>query len=73
VLSIDSAKPDYDNIYSGKYGVWGYEHMYTNGEPSGASKAFLDYIKSSEFEKTITDKGYGLYSKMTVKRDAPAA
>lgn len=73
VLSIDGAKPNYDNIYSGKYGVWGYEHMYTNGEAAGASKAFLDYIKSSEFEKTVTGKGYGLYSKMTVKRDAPAA
>ena len=71
-LSIEGVKPTYDNIYSGKYGVWGYEHMYTNGEPTGAVKAFLDYIQSPDCEKIITDKGYGLSGKMTVKRDAPA-
>jgi phosphate transport system substrate-binding protein len=72
-LSVDGVKPTYDNIYSGKYGIWGYEHMYTNGEAAGAVKSFLDYMKSPAFEKTITDKGYGLFSKMTVKRDAPTS
>lgn len=72
-LSIDGVAPTYDNVYTGKYNIWGYEHMYTNGEAKDPAKSFLDFIKSSDFEKTITDKGYGLYSKMTVKRDAPAA
>ncbi|HCR43497.1 MAG TPA: phosphate-binding protein [Ruminococcaceae bacterium] len=70
-LSIDSVKPNYDNIYSGKYSIWGYEHMYTKGTPSGPAKSFLEYFSSTEAEKTITDMGYGLSSKMTVKRDAP--
>ncbi len=48
--------------------------MYTNGEAADPAKAFLDYIKNSpDFKRHVTDKGYGLYSKMTVKRDAPAA
>lgn len=71
-LSIDGVQPTYDSIYSGKYNVWGYEHMYTNGDAPEPAKSFLAYIKSAEFEKTITDTGYGLYSKMTVKREAPA-
>lgn len=72
-LSIDNVKPTYDNIYSGKYNVWGYEHMYTFGEATGNAKTLIDYISSDAFSKTVTDKGYGLYSKMTVKRAAPSA
>ncbi|HEX3025868.1 MAG TPA: phosphate ABC transporter substrate-binding protein [Clostridia bacterium] len=72
-LSIDGVKPAYDNVYSGKYPIWGYEHMYTNGEASGAAKALIDYMKSDSFSSTVTAKGYGLIGKMTVKRAAPAA
>ncbi len=70
-LMIDGVKPTYDNVYSGKYSIWGYEHMYTKGTPSGSAKSFLEYFSSTEAEKTITDMGYGLSSKMTVKRNAP--
>lgn len=72
-LSIDGVKPAYENVYSGKYPIWGYEHMYTNGEAAGAVKAFLDYFSTAECEKLITEKGYGISAKMTVKRDAPSA
>ena len=72
-LSVDGVAPNYDNVYNGKYGIWGYEHMYTNGEASDPAKSFLDYIANSpEVQKIMTDKGYGLSSKMTVKREAPA-
>lgn len=71
-LSIDNVKPDYDNVYSGKYNIWGCEHMYTNGEDSGSAKALINYIKSEAFSKTITSKGYGLYGSMKVTRSAPA-
>ncbi len=72
-LSIDGVKPTYDNIYSGRYGVWGYEHMYTYGKATGAAKAFLNYIQGPDCEKVIAEKGYGLSQKMTVKRSAPGA
>ena len=72
-LSIEGVKPTYGNIYSGKYGVWGYEHMYTYGKATGAAKAFLDYIQGPDCEKIIAEKGYGLSQKMTVKRSAPSA
>jgi phosphate transport system substrate-binding protein len=64
LLELDGVAPTYENIYSGKYPVWGYEHMYTNGEPSGAAKSFLEYMTSSEFAATITDMGYGEASKL---------
>ncbi len=72
-LSIDGVAPNYDNVYGGKYNVWGYEHMYTNGEATDPAKSFLDYIANDpNAQKIMTDKGYGLSSKMTVKRVAPA-
>lgn len=73
VLSIDGVKASYENIYSGKYGIWGYEHLYTNGQPKGIVKSFLDYFSTSDCEQIIQEKGYGVSSKMTVKRSIPTA
>jgi phosphate transport system substrate-binding protein len=39
-----------DTIQSGKYPLFGIEHMYTKGEATGAVKAFLDYITSADFQ-----------------------
>lgn len=72
-LSVDGVKANYENVYNGKYAIWGYEHLYTNGQPQGAVKSFLDYFSTSECERIIQDKGYGLSSKMAVNRAAPAA
>ena len=72
-LSIDSVKPNYENVYNGKYPVWGYEHMYTNGKPTGLVNSFLKYFSTSECASIITKTGYGLSNKMAVKRAAPTA
>lgn len=64
VVKYDGVEPTYENIYAGKYPIWGYEHMYTYGQPSGVTKSFLDYMVSKEFAATITEKGYGDISKM---------
>ncbi|MFE5318882.1 phosphate ABC transporter substrate-binding protein [Paenibacillus sp. NPDC056579] len=39
-----------DTIKEGKYPLYGVERMYTKGEAKGAVKAFIDYIKSSDFQ-----------------------
>lgn len=67
-VSIDGVAPTLENTYSGKYPVWGYEHMYTKGEPNQAVKAFLDYIMSDEYGKNMEAQGYGVSSKMQVTR-----
>ena len=67
-VSIDGVEPTLDNVYSGKYKVWGYEHMYTKGEPTGAVKAFLDYMQSEDYAGSVETLGYNVTSKMTVSR-----
>lgn len=54
-----------ENVYSGKYPIWAYEHMYTKGEPQGVVKQFLDFIMSDEFQNNYVEKtGFIPLSKM---------
>lgn len=58
-LQLDGVTPTIENITTGKYPVWAYEHMYTKGESSGLTKAFLDYMVSPDVQKNIVPKlGY---------------
>ncbi len=68
-LAIDGVEPTLDNVYNGKYPVWGYEHMYTKGEATGAVKAFIDFIMSKDYNADIEKQGYGVASKMKVTRE----
>ncbi len=43
-LSIDGVAPTEDNIITGKYPFWSYEHMFTNGPATGEVKKFIDYV-----------------------------
>ena len=63
-IAIDGVEPTLENTYSGDYKVWTFEHMYTNGEPDKATKAFLDYIMGEKFGKKMESLGYGVSSKM---------
>jgi len=70
-MSIDGVKATPENIQSGKFPVWAYEHMYTKGQPTDLEKAFLDYMMSSEVQNTLLPKqGYLPVTKMQVARDA---
>lgn len=69
-LSLDGVEPSVDNVISGKYPVWAYEHMYTNGEPNETVKAFLDYFMTDDVQNgDVTELGYIPASKMQVSRD----
>lgn len=59
-LKMDSVEYSADNIKSGKYPLYGMEHMYTKGEPTGATKAFIDFIMSKDFlnKPEVTDLGF---------------
>jgi len=46
-LSIDGVAPTDDNIISGKYPVWSYEHMFTLGPPTGEISRFIAYITTN--------------------------
>ncbi len=55
-LKLDGVEPTSENIASGNYPVWAYEHMYTKGEATGLTKAFIDYILNDEFQKDSVPK-----------------
>lgn len=48
VLKVDNIEATKENIIAKKYPFWSYEHMYTKGEPTGLTKAFIDYMMSNE-------------------------
>ncbi|GGF62800.1 phosphate-binding protein [Paenibacillus albidus] len=69
-LSYDGVEPSVDNVISGKYPVWAYQHMYTNGEPNETVKAFLDYIMTEEVQTAdVVELGYIPALNMQVARD----
>lgn len=70
VLTYDSVEPSVDNVIAGKYPVWAYEHMYTNGEPTEVVQAFLDFMMTEEVQTgEVVELGYIPASQMQVARD----
>jgi len=69
-VKLDGVEANTENVTTGKYPVWAYEHMYTKGEPSPVVKAFLDYMLSDEIQQSdVKDTGYIPISDMKVTRD----
>lgn len=64
-VSIDGVEPTLENTYNGTYKVWGYEHMYTNGEGSEQAQAFINYMMGDTFADQLESLGYGVSSKMS--------
>jgi phosphate transport system substrate-binding protein len=64
-VAIDGVAPSLENTYNGTYLVWGYEHMYTKGDGSDATQAFINYMTGDEFAKNIETMGYGISTKLT--------
>ncbi|MDN3018539.1 phosphate ABC transporter substrate-binding protein [Paenibacillus sp. BSR1-1] len=70
-LSIDGVEPTDENVQSGKFPVWAYQHSYTKGEATDLAKEFLDYMMSDDIQNTLLkDQGYLPVTKMKVERDA---
>ncbi len=68
-LKLDGVDAKVENITSGKYPIWSYEHMYTKGEAKGLAKSFLDYMNSEEVQKKlIPEMGYIPTTDMKVTR-----
>lgn len=58
MVKIDGIKATKENITSGKYPFWSYEHMYTKGEASGLTKTFIDYMTSADNKALVEKLGY---------------
>ncbi|MBD3286447.1 phosphate ABC transporter substrate-binding protein PstS family protein [candidate division WOR-3 bacterium] len=57
-VAVDGVKPDNKSVASGEYKIARGLQMYTNGEPEGLPKAFLDFIMSEEGQKIVEAEGF---------------
>lgn len=65
MLKVGGVAYSADAVTGGKWPIYAYEHMYTKGQPTGAVKAFLDFILSKEFQEGSLEKlGFIPVSKM---------
>lgn len=70
-LSVNGVDPTNENVNSNDWIIWSYEHMYTNGEPTGLTKDFMDYMLSDEIQDNLIGAlGYIPIKDMEVERDA---
>lgn len=63
-VALDGVPATDDNVTTGKYKFWSYEHMFTNGPPSAAAAAFIDYV--SKAQALVKQLGYIEISAMKV-------
>lgn len=69
-LSINGVEPTNENVQNNDWIIWSYEHMYTNGEPEGLTKDFLDYMLSEDVQQTLIQAlDYIPISNMKIERD----
>lgn len=53
-----AVEPTVDNVKSGAYPISRALHYYTNGDPSGALKDYIDFCLSPEGQKIVADEGF---------------
>lgn len=69
-LSLDGVAPTVENVTTNEFPIWAYQHMYTKGEPTGLTKAFLEYMMSDEVQNNLVpEMGYIPATAMKVERD----
>ena len=67
--AVNEVKPTNGNVMTGKYPIWSYEHVYTNGQPTQRVAKFLDYLTSKKIQSTLVPKlGYISIHDMRVTR-----
>ena len=65
-VAIDGVAPNDANIVTGKYPIWSYEHMFTNGAPTGERQKFIEFVqKNADLAKK---NGFIALSDMKVRR-----
>ncbi len=55
-LAVDGVKYSLNDVASGKYKILTFGRMFTKGQPDGATKAFIDFVTSKEFQETYAEK-----------------
>ncbi|MEO0293287.1 MAG: phosphate ABC transporter substrate-binding protein [candidate division WOR-3 bacterium] len=58
VLKIDGVFPNKETVQSGKYKLSRALFMYTNGEPKGIIKTFINFVLSREGQRIVEEEGF---------------
>src|SRR5947207_2488657 len=58
VVSIDGAAPSIQSVQNHSFPYWRPTFYYTNGEPGGIAKTFLDFTLSSVGQKIVNQVGF---------------
>jgi phosphate transport system substrate-binding protein len=67
-LAIDGVAPSSDNIITGRYPLWAYEHMYVKRPTSAAVGQFLEFVLSPSVQDDLPRLGFISIGKMKVSR-----
>jgi phosphate transport system substrate-binding protein len=57
-VAVEGVKPNNESVASGAYKISRPLQFYTNGEPEGLTKAFLEFIMSEDGQKIVSDEGF---------------
>ncbi|MCK4859004.1 MAG: phosphate ABC transporter substrate-binding protein [Candidatus Omnitrophica bacterium] len=57
-LFVDGVKPSVETVCSGRYPISRPLFMYTDGEPKGTIKAFIDFVLSEKGQKIVKNEGF---------------
>ncbi len=57
-VKLNGYEPTMENVLSGNYPLQRGLHLYTNGEPRGASKQFIDFILSPRGQEIVEEVGF---------------
>ena len=73
-LSVDGIDPTQENVESGDFNIWAYEHMYTRSDEDESTapvtKAFIEFMLSEDFASTVVEEGFIPMGDMKVQKDA---
>ncbi|MBM6775593.1 phosphate ABC transporter substrate-binding protein PstS family protein [Olsenella profusa] len=73
-LTVEGVEPTQENVESGDFTIWAYEHMYTRSDEDASTapvtQAFIEFIMSDDFADTVVEQGFIPMGDMQVKKDA---
>lgn len=73
-LTVGGVEPTQENVESGDFTIWAYEHMYTREDEdestAAVTQAFIEFMMSDDFAATVVEEGFIPMGDMQVKKDA---